>query len=159
MYEKTINGTIPIHLLSNVPNDENGKDVIKNIRKYLNTARYKIRVRGRGSRKEHGNQSYIPLKNAERFSIYVDQSIMDYNNPHYLSEEQWDAERKIEELTSRLNEGWKFYSSHETLISANETVSILLNKTNYADIWGGYKIVKEKDCYVLYIAEKGETNE
>ena len=41
----------------------------------------------------------------------------------------------------------------------NETVSILLNKTNYADIWGGYKIVKEKDCYVLYIAEKGETNE
>ena len=28
MYEKTINGTIPIHLLSNVPNDENGKDVI-----------------------------------------------------------------------------------------------------------------------------------
>ena len=84
---------------------------------------------------------------------------MDYNNPHYVSQEQWDAERKIEKLTSRLNEGWKFYSRHETLISANETVSILFNKTNYADIWGGYKIVKEKDGYVLYIAEKGETNE
>ena len=155
----TEKNNVPIHLLSNVPNDEFGKGVIKNLRKFLNTDRYKVRVRGRGSRKEHGNQSYIPLKNSEKFSIYVDQSIMDYNNPHYLSEEQWDAERKIEELTSRLNEGWKFYSSHETVISANETVSILFNKTNYADIWGGYKIVKEKDGYVLYIAEKRETNE
>ena len=150
---------VPIHLLSNVPNDEFGKGVIKNLRKFLNTDRYKVRVRGRGSRKEHGDQSYIPLKNAEKFSIYVDHELMDYHNPHFNSNKLFQAERKINELTSVLNEGWRFYSSHETLISANETVSILLNKTNYADIWGGYKIVKEKDCYVLYIAEKGETNE
>ena len=157
---------VPIHLLSNVPNDEFGKGVIKNLRKFLNTDRYKVRVRGRGSRKEHGDQSYIPLKNAEKFSIYVDQEIMDYHNPHFNSNKLFQAERKIDELQtdflkllnirSKDDEGYRFYSTHETLISANETVSILLNKTNYADIWGGYKIVKEKDCYVLYIAEKGE---
>ena len=157
---------VPIHLLSNVPNDEFGKGVIKNLRKFLNTDRYKVRVRGRGSRKEHGDQSYIPLKNAEKFSIYVDHELMDYHNPHFNSNKLFQAERKIDELQtdflkllnirSKDDEGYRFYSSHETLISANETVSILLNKTNYADIWGGYKIVKEKDCYVLYIAEKGE---
>ena len=157
----TEKNNVPIHLLSNVPNDENGKSVIKDIRKYLNTDRYKVRVRGRGSRKEHGDQSYIPLKNAEKFSIYVDHELMDYHNPHFNSNKLFQAERKIAELKNvkrDINEGYRFYSSHETLISANETVSILLNKTNYADIWGGYKIVKEKDCYVLYIAEKGETN-
>ena len=162
----TEKNNVPIHLLSNVPNDEFGKGVIKNLRKFLNTDRYKVRVRGRGSRKEHGNQSYIPLKNAEKFSVYVDQSIEDHHNPHFNSNKLFQAERKIDELQtdflkllnirSKDDEGYRFYSRHETLISANETVSILLNKTNYADIWGGYKIVKEKDCYVLYIAEKGE---
>ena len=155
----TIKNNVPIHLLSNVPNDEFGKGVIKNLRKFLNTDRYKVRVRGRGSRKEHGDQSYIPLKNAEKFSIYVDHELMDYHNPHFNSNKLFQAERKIAELKNvkrDINEGYRFYSTHETLISANETVSILLNKTNYADIWGGYKIVKEKDCYVLYIAEKGE---
>ena len=155
----TEKNNVPIHLLSNVPNDEFGKGVIKNLRKFLNTDRYKVRVRGRGSRKEHGDQSYIPLKNAEKFSIYVDHELMDYHNPHFNSNKLFQAERKIAELKNvkrDINEGYRFYSSHETLISANETVSILLNKTNYADIWGGYKIVKEKDCYVLYIAEKGE---
>jgi|TARA_R110002051_G_scaffold318378_1_gene400672 hypothetical protein len=169
----TEKNNVPIHLLSNVPNDEFGKGVIKNLRKFLNTDRYKVRVRGRGSRKEHGDASYIPLKNAEKFSIYVDHELMDYHNPHFNSNKLFQAERKIKELKDGIwkiykgeinvkrdiNEGYRFYSSHETLISANETVSILLNKTNYADIWGGYKIVKEKDCYVLYIAEKGETND
>ena len=165
----TTKNNVPIHLLSNVPNDEFGKSVIKNLRKFLNTDRYKVRVRGRGSRKEHGDQSYIPLKNAEKFSIYVDHELMDYHNPHFNSNKLFQAERKIDELQtdflkllnirSKDDEGWKFYSSHETVISANETVSILFNKTNYADIWGGYKIVKEKNNYVLYIAEKGETND
>ena len=81
----TEKNNVPIHLLSNVPNDEFGKGVIKNLRKFLNTDRYKVRVRGRGSRKEHGNQSYIPLKNAEKFSVYVDQEILDYHNPHHYS--------------------------------------------------------------------------
>ena len=155
----TTKHNVPIHLLSNVPNDEFGKGVIKNLRKFLNTDRYKVRVRGRGSRKEHGDASYIPLKNAEKFSVYVDQEILDYHNPHFNSNKLFQAERKIAELKNvkrDINEGYRFYSRHETLISANETVSILLNKTNYADIWGGYKIVKEKDGYVLYIAEKGE---
>ena len=152
---------VPIHLLSNVPNDEFGKSVIKNLRKFLNRDRYKVRVRGRGSRKEHGDPYSISLQYAEKFSVYVDHEIMDYHNPHFNSNKLFQAERKIAELKNvkrDINEGYRFYSSHETLISANETVSILLNKTNYADIWGGYKIVKEKDCYVLYIAEKGETN-
>ena len=154
----TTKNNVPIHLLSNVPNDEFGKSVIKNLRKFLNTDRYKVRVRGRGSRKEYGDASYIPLKNAEKFSIYVDQEIMDYHNPHHNSSELWKAKDELKVLREKLSncEEYKFYSRHETLISANETVSILLNKTNYADIWGGYKIVKEKDCYVLYIAEKGE---
>jgi hypothetical protein len=163
----TTKNNVPIHLLSNVPNDEFGKSVIKNLRKFLNTDRYKVRVRGRGSRKEYGDASYIPLKNAEKFSIYVDHELMDYHNPHFNSSELWKAKDELKVLREKLSNyvhllsnmrGYKFYSTHETLISANETVSILLNKTNYADIWGGYKIVKEKDCYVLYIAEKGETN-
>ena len=80
----TEKNNVPIHLLSNVPNDEFGKGVIKNLRKFLNTDRYKVRVRGRGSRKEHGDASYIPLKNAEKFSIYVDHEKNTEINPTFL---------------------------------------------------------------------------
>ena len=94
---------VPIHLLSNVPNDDGGKKVINDVRKYLNKNRYKIRVRGRGTRKEHGDQSYIPLQYAERFSIYVDQNINDYNNPSYYYGRVWKLEEENRELKRKLS--------------------------------------------------------
>lgn len=94
---------VPIHLLSNVPNNEEGKKVIEDLRKYLNKNRYKVRVRGRGTRKEYGTQSYIPLKYAEKFSIYVDQDILDYNNPIYYSSKVWELESENRELKKKLS--------------------------------------------------------
>jgi len=35
----------------------------------------RIRRKGRGSRKEHGNQSYIPLEHATGIAIYIDMDV------------------------------------------------------------------------------------
>jgi len=68
-----------VHFLTDVPNSKEGWAFINQMKKYLHKGRYSIRLKGRGSRKEHGNQSYIPLsvygklkvlsKNKERKSL------------------------------------------------------------------------------------------
>ena len=49
-----------IHFMTGIPNTVEGWIFIKTMKKYLHKGRYSIRLKGRGSRKEHGNQSYIP---------------------------------------------------------------------------------------------------
>ena len=61
-----------VHFLTNVPNSKEGWAFINQMKKYLHKGRYSIRLKGRGSRKEHGDQRGIPIKYAERYSIYIE---------------------------------------------------------------------------------------
>ena len=70
-----------VHFLTDVPNSKEGWAFINQMKKYLHKGRYSIRLKGRGSRKEHGDQRGIPIKYAERYSIYIDYKIKDSNSP------------------------------------------------------------------------------
>ena len=74
------------------------------MKKYLHKGRYSIRLKGRGSRKEHGNQSYIPLPYAERYSIYIDQKIVDGNHPAYYAANEYKIRQKLRNLRSEIDE-------------------------------------------------------
>ncbi len=91
-----------VHFLTGVPNSNEGWAFIKQLKKYLHKGRYSIRLKGRGSRKIHGNQSYIPLPHAEHYSIYIDQKIKDENNPQYFFEKKWKQESEIRRIIADL---------------------------------------------------------
>jgi len=81
------------------------------MKKYLHKGRYSIRLKGRGSRKEHGDQRGIPIKYAERYSIYIDYKIKDSNSPGYNQSKMWQYEMKLrnirgdlQQLINRINE-------------------------------------------------------
>jgi hypothetical protein len=59
----------------NIPNNSEGKQFLKLCRKYLNKKSYSIRPRGRGSRKIKGNQSSVPLNNAQWLALYFSKKI------------------------------------------------------------------------------------
>ena len=80
-----------VHFLTKIPNTKEGWSFIKQIKKHLNKGRYRLRIKGRGTRKYHGNQSYVPLPHAEHYSIYIDQKIVDNNNPQYFYEKGWKS--------------------------------------------------------------------
>lgn len=54
----------------NVPNTEEGQLFLRLLRKFRNR-RWFYRARGRGSRKEHGDASYIPKAFSEWFAVYL----------------------------------------------------------------------------------------
>ena len=91
-----------LHFMTDIPNCKEGWDFINLMKKYLHKGRYSIRLKGRGSRKIHGNQSYIPLPHAEHYSIYIDQKIKDSNNPQYFYEKEWKQESKIRRIIAEL---------------------------------------------------------
>ena len=93
-----------VHYFHNIPNSKEGWEFIKQVRKFINKDRYKVRVLGRGSRKEHGTQSFVPLKHSERYSIYIDHKIMDRNHPDFLSRKLQNARAKIYTLKEALNQ-------------------------------------------------------
>ena len=74
------------------------------MKKYLHRGRYSIRLKGRGSRKVHGNQSYIPLPHAERYSVYIDQKIMDSNNPAYNSLSEYKTKQKLRDIRFEIDQ-------------------------------------------------------
>jgi hypothetical protein len=60
-----------------VPNDKEGQQFIKSLRKYLNRDRYKPRVRGRHTNRNSipvplNHNRDVPLKYAEAFAVYID---------------------------------------------------------------------------------------
>ena len=146
---------VPIHLLSNVPNNGFGKKIIENIRQFLNKNRYQIRVRGRGTRKEYGNQSYIPLKYAEKFSIYVDDNINEYSSELLGRIKLLNEELDLAYVKLAKYKNYKFYSIHSDIISATLTALHLLKNSTCVDILNGYKVKKVKENYVLFLALKG----
>ncbi len=99
-----------VHYFYKIPANEEGKLFIKLLRKYLNKARYKIRVKGRGTRKFHGNGQNLPLKYAEHFAVYIDIKTLDSQNPAYYYEKEWKTRNslntikaEIDKLFNRLN--------------------------------------------------------
>ena len=95
-----------VHFFHQIPNSKEGWDFIKGVRKFINKDRYKVRVLGRGSRKNHGTQSFIPLEHATNYSVYIDHKIMDRNHPDFLSRKFYDirmAKTKIETSIFELN--------------------------------------------------------
>jgi len=92
-----------IHFMTGIPNSTEGWLFIYTMKKYLHKGRYSIRLKGRGSRKEHGNQSYIPLKYAEHYSIYIDQKIKDINNPQFFFERDWKRDCALRKIRDEIN--------------------------------------------------------
>jgi len=92
-----------IHFMTDIPNCKEGWDFINLMKKYLHKGRYSIRLKGRGSRKLHGNQSYIPLPYAERYSMYIDQKIKDINNPQFFFERDWKRDCALRQIRDEIN--------------------------------------------------------
>ena len=93
-----------VHFLTNVPNSKEGWAFINQMKKYLHRGRYDIRLKGRGSRKVHGNQSFVPIPHAEKYSIYIDQKIKDRNHPDFLQTKMWKMRSKLYNLRSEIDE-------------------------------------------------------
>ena len=93
-----------VHFLTNVPNSKEGWDFINQLKKYLHKGRYSIRLKGRGSRKEHLVQRGIPIKYAERYSIYIDHKIMDGNNPAFYSLQEYKTRQKLRDIRFQIDE-------------------------------------------------------
>ena len=93
-----------VHFLTNVPNSNEGWAFINQLKKYLHKGRYSVRLKGRGSRKEHGDQRGIPIKYAERYSIYIDQKIVDENHPAYNHSKMWKMRSKLYSLRAEIDE-------------------------------------------------------
>ena len=91
-----------VHFLTGVPNSKEGWEFIKLMKKYLHKGRYSIRLKGRGSRKIHGNQSFIPLKHAEKYSVYIDYKIKDINSPGYNDSKVYTMEQKFRSIRGDL---------------------------------------------------------
>ena len=92
-----------VHFMTGIPNTVEGWIFIKTMKKFLHKGRYSIRLKGRGSRKIHGNQSYIPLPYAERYSVYIDQKIKDINNPQYFFERDWKRDCALRKIRDEIN--------------------------------------------------------
>ena len=93
-----------VHFLTNVPNSKEGWAFINQMKKYLHKGRYSLRLKGRGSRKEHGDQRGIPIKYAERYSIYIDHKIMDGNNPAFYSLQEYKTRQKLRDIRFQIDE-------------------------------------------------------
>jgi hypothetical protein len=93
-----------VHFMTDVPNSKEGWTFINQMKKYLHRGRYDIRLKGRGSRKVHGNQSSIPLPHAERYSVYIDQKIMDSNNPAYYSLSEYKTKQKLRDIRFEIDQ-------------------------------------------------------
>jgi len=91
-----------VHFLTGVPNSKEGWAFINQMKKYLHKGRYSIRLKGRGSRKIHGNQSFIPLKYAERYSVYIDYKIKDSYSTGYNDSKVYRLEQKFRSIRGDL---------------------------------------------------------
>ena len=102
--EKIAKAKARVHFLTNVPNSKEGWAFINLMKKYLHRGRYDIRLKGRGSRKEHGDQRGIPIKYAEHYSVYIDQKIMDGNNPTFYALEEYKIRQKLRNISFEIDQ-------------------------------------------------------
>tara|TARA_R100000664_G_scaffold7859_1_gene13181 strand:+ start:3838 stop:4164 length:327 start_codon:yes stop_codon:yes gene_type:complete len=95
---------LSVHFMTKIPNNKEGHRFIKMIRKHLNKDRYRLVIRGRGSRRWFGNQSYIPLENSSHYSLYFYQRIKDQNNPDHWHSKFWSVRTKLWSIEGKLKE-------------------------------------------------------
>ena len=79
-----------------------GKELLEMINQCLNKERYKVRNRGRGSRKKYGNAYGISLDHAEWVAVYVEnkQEILDLEKYQLdRMRSRYDVLRKLRELS------------------------------------------------------------
>lgn len=147
--------TLNKNLFVDIPNDEEGREAIKTIRKYINRDLVKtIRLRGRGSRvkvaKKLGKpprsfDQCLPLEHSERMTLYLD-----YNkkNPSSYNVEVLNDEiRNLKIENKNLNKwkdlAWNKVPTHEMLEHINDNLDNLSNwkrrtlKANLMDIIEG----------------------
>jgi len=143
------------NLFVDIPNNEEGREAIKTIRKYINRDLVKtIRLRGRGSRvkvaKKLGRHprsfdQSLPLEHSERMTLYLD-----YNkkNPsEYNVEALHDELRNLKIENKNLNKwkdlAWNKVPTHEMLEHINDNLDNLSTwkertlKANLMDIIEG----------------------
>jgi len=86
-----------------------GKELLEMINQCLNKKRYKVRNRGRGSRKKYGNSYGISLDHAEWVAVYVEnkQEVLD------LEKYQLDRMRSRYEVLRKLRELSKVIYEHQ----------------------------------------------
>jgi len=91
------------HFMKEIPNSKEGWSFIKQMKKYLHSGRYSIRLKGRGSRKVHGNQSFVPIPHAEKYSVYIDHKILDRENPAYYYKKEWQTRSKLIDMKNQID--------------------------------------------------------
>ena len=91
------------HFMKEIPNSKEGWSFIKQMKKYLHSGRYSIRLKGRGSRKVHGNQSFVPIPHAEKYSVYIDHKILDRENPAYYHKKEWQTRSKLIDMKNQID--------------------------------------------------------
>ena len=91
------------HFMKEIPNSKEGWNFIKQMKKYLHSGRYSIRLKGRGSRKVHGNQSFVPIPHAEKYSVYIDHKILDRENPAYYHKKEWQTRSKLIDMKNQID--------------------------------------------------------
>ena len=86
-----------------------GKELLEMINQCLNKERYKVRNRGRGSRKKYGNSYGISLDHAEWVAVYLEnkQEILD------LEKYQLDRMRSRYSVLRKLRELSKIVYEHQ----------------------------------------------
>jgi len=122
------------NLFVDIPNNEEGREAIKTIRKYINRDLVKtIRLRGRGSRvkvaKKLGRHprsfdQSLPLEHSERMTLYLDYNKKNprANNVEALQDEIRNLKRVNDNLLKWKNLANEKISTHELLVHINDNV-------------------------------------
>ena len=66
----------PKYVFTRIPNDESGRELVEQMRKYLNRDRYSLRVRGQGLVDGENWRRYAygqPLEKSKYIRIYVEE--------------------------------------------------------------------------------------
>jgi len=92
MKTKTVNNQV-----FNVPNTDEGKQLLKLAKKFINRPAYKIKVRGRGHRPSANYQGYLPHSMSSWFSVYVKNQRFDKKLDELVTK-QWQKEDEILKL-------------------------------------------------------------
>jgi len=74
-----------------VPNDEEGREFIKQARKYINKDVFTVRPRGRAVNRcyKGGNRAYQPLETADSFAVYLEETSMARAVKRWWQDSRW----------------------------------------------------------------------
>ena len=95
------------YMFSEIPNDEEGQKFLKQLRKYLNKSRYKLRARGQYLIDSEKHQWHLysdgqPMNKSKCIRVYIDDYITteEYYKIHTTNYDNQDKIRKIKEIVA-----------------------------------------------------------